>query len=42
MYLSGVSAFGGPDVRNMVSYFQESILQGPKEIGCSAACGKFM
>jgi hypothetical protein len=34
--LSGVSAVGGPDVRNLVSYFRERVQHGLNGIGCSA------
>jgi len=36
LYLSGVSAVGGPDVRNLVRYFRERVQHGLKEFGCSA------
>jgi hypothetical protein len=38
--LSGVSTFGGPNVRNLVSYFWEREQHGLKEMGCSAALRK--
>jgi hypothetical protein len=34
-YLCGLSAFGGPDVRNLVSYSRESVYNGLKEISCA-------
>jgi hypothetical protein len=41
-YLSGVSAFGGPNVRNLLSYFLERVQYKLKESGCSTVLRKYV